>query len=93
MISESDILAAMRTVTVKEAKDSFERVAETAKREGVMLREGADDVLALIPAQEYERFRQWQVDSLIRVMDKVAAEAAANGLTEEKLAELLSQPD
>lgn len=83
----------MRTMTFKEAKDSFERLAETARREGVMLREGSSDVLAVISAEEYARFRQWQIDGLLEVMDKVAAEAAANGLTEEKLAELLKQPD
>jgi hypothetical protein len=83
----------MRTMTLEEAKDAFERLAEMAKREGVMLREGSSDVLAVISADEYARFRQWQVDGLLEVMDKVAAEAAANGLTEEKLAELLKQPD
>jgi hypothetical protein len=80
-------------MTFEEAKGAFERLAETAKREGVMLREGSADVLAVISAEEYVRFRQWQVDGLLKVMDKVAAEAAANGLTEEKLAELLKQPD
>jgi hypothetical protein len=83
----------MRTMTLDEAKGAFERLAETAKREGVMLREGSSNVLAVISAEEYARFRQWQVDGLLKVMDKVAAEAAANGLTEEKLAELLKQPD
>ena len=83
----------MRTMTLEEAKGAFERLAETAKREGVMLREGSADVLAVISADEYARFRQWQVDGLLEVMDKVAAEAAANELTEEKLAELLKQPD
>jgi hypothetical protein len=78
---------------LEEAKGAFVRLAETAKREGVMLREGSSDVLAVISADEYARFRQWQVDGLLEVMDKVAAEAAANGLTEEKLAELLNQPD
>ena len=83
----------MRTMTPEEAKGAFERLAETAKREGVMLREGSADVLAVISADEYARFRQWQVDGLLEVMDRVASEAAANGLTEEKLAELLKQPD
>jgi hypothetical protein len=83
----------MRTMTLEEAKGAFERLAETAKREGVMLRDGSADVLAVISADEYARFRQWQVDGLLEIMDRVAAEAAANGLTEEKLAGLLKQPD
>ena len=83
----------MRSMTVKEAKDAFDRMLETAKREGVVLRDGKSDVAAVVPSQEYERFRRWRVEGLMKAMDKLAAEAASNGLTEEKLAELLKQPD
>jgi hypothetical protein len=83
----------MRSMTVKEARDSFDRMLETAKREGVVLREGKADVAAVVSPEEYERFRQWRVEGLMKIMDRVAAEAAANGLTEDKLAELLKQPD
>lgn len=80
-------------MTVKEAKASFDRMLETAKREGVVLRDDGKDVATIVPSQEYALFRRWRTDGLLRAMDKVAAEAAANGLTEEKLAELLKQPD
>ena len=80
-------------MTVKEAKDSFDRMLETAKREGVVLREGGADTAVVLSPDEYARLRKSRSDALIKVMDKVAAEAAANGLTEEKLEELLKQPD
>jgi len=80
-------------MTVKEAKDSFDRMLETAKREGVVLREGKAEVAAIVSPEEYARFRQWRVDGLLKVMDEISAEAAANGLTEEKLAELLKQSE
>jgi hypothetical protein len=83
----------MRSMTVKEAKDSFDRMLETAKREGVVLRDDGEDVATVLSPQEYALFRQWRTDRLLKTMDKIAAEAAANGLTEEKLAELLKQPD
>ena len=83
----------MRSMTVKEARDSFDRMLETAKREGVVLREGKATVAAVVSSEEYERFRQWRVEGLMKVMDEIATQAAANGLTEEKLAELLKQPD
>ena len=55
-------------MTVKEARDSFDRMLETAKREGVV--------------------------GLEKAMRKLSAEAATNGLTEEKLAEILAdRPD
>jgi len=83
----------MRSMTVKEARDSFGRMLETAKREGVVLREGKVDAAVVVSPEEYARLRQSRVEALLKAMDKVAAEAAANGLPEEKLAELLKQPD
>lgn len=83
----------MRSMTVKEARDAFDSMLETAKREGVVLREDAADVAMVLSPDEYARFRKWRTAELLSVMDELAAEAAANGLTEEKLAELLRQPD
>ena len=83
----------MRSMTVKEARDSFDRMLEAAKREGVVLRDGKVDAAVVVSPEEYARLRQWRIEGLLKVMDKVAAEAAANDLTEEKLTELLKQPD
>ena len=80
-------------MTVKEAKDAFDRMLETAKREGVVLREGKVDTAVIVSAEEYTRLRQSRAENLLRAMDKVAVEAAASGLTEEKLTELLKRPD
>ena len=79
-------------MTVKEARDAFDRMLETAQREGVVLRDGKADVAAIVSPLEYERFRQWRVDGLLGAMDRVAEEAAANGLTDKRLEELLKQP-
>ncbi|MFO1086574.1 MAG: type II toxin-antitoxin system Phd/YefM family antitoxin [Reyranellaceae bacterium] len=83
----------MRTMTVKEARESFDRMLEAAKQEGVILRDKEIDVAMILSPDEYERFRRWRVEGLLKSMNDLAAEAAANGLTEEKLAELLEQPD
>lgn|GEM_PF-3103068 len=47
----------MRSMTVKEARDSFDRMLETAKREGVLLRDDKTDVAMVLPPDEYARFR------------------------------------
>ena len=47
----------------------------------------------ILSPEEYVRFRQWRSEGLLKGMNELAAEAAANGLTEEKLAELLKLPD
>lgn len=83
----------MRTMTVKEARESFDRMLETAKQEGVVLRDEEIDVAMILSPEEYKRFRRWRTDGLLKSMNDLAAEAAANGLTEERLAELLDKPD
>lgn len=83
----------MRTMTVKEARESFDRMLETAKQDGVVLRDEEVDVAMILSPEEYKRFRRWRIDGLLKSVNDLAAEAAANGLTEEKLAELLDKPD
>jgi hypothetical protein len=83
----------MRAMTVKEARDSFDWMLEMAKREGVVLRDQEGDVAMILSPEEYARFRSWRAAGLLKAMNDLAAEAAANGLTEEKLAELLKQPE
>ena len=51
------------------------------------------DVAMILSPEEYKRFRRWRIDGLLKSVNDLAAEAAANGLTEEKLAELLDKPD
>ncbi|MCX7362256.1 MAG: hypothetical protein NTV97_10380 [Alphaproteobacteria bacterium] len=49
----------MRSMTVKEARDAFDSMLETAKREGVVLRDGDKaDVAMVLPPEEYARFRK-----------------------------------
>ncbi|MBM3648775.1 MAG: prevent-host-death protein [Alphaproteobacteria bacterium] len=83
----------MRSMTVKEARDSFDRMLEAARREGVVLRDGRIDAAVVVFPEEYARLRQGRAERLPKAMDKIAAEATTSGLTEEELVELLKQPD
>jgi hypothetical protein len=56
----------MRSMTVKEARDAFDRDGK-----------GKAGVAAVVSSEEYERFRQWRVEGLMKAMDKIVAEAAA----------------
>ncbi len=47
----------MRSMTVKEAKASFDRMLETANREGVVLRDGDKDVAAVVSVSDAEMIR------------------------------------
>ncbi len=66
-------------MTVEEATASFDRMPEAAKREDVSLRDDGKDVATIVSSRDYALFRQWRADRLLRAMDELAAEAAANG--------------
>lgn len=81
----------MRAMTVKEAKAAFDRMLETAKREGVVLREGDRDVAAVVSAADAEMIRRAKALAVIKARNELASDAQARGLTENILAEILAE--
>ena len=59
---------------------------------GVIRRQDRDIAVVLSMA-DYERLRSGNIQAFLDLRDQVAAEAAANGLTEERLNELLADDD
>jgi hypothetical protein len=81
----------MRSMTVKEAEDSFSRMLETANRGGVVLREGDKDVAAVVSVSDAEMIRKAKALAAIKARNEFASDAQAKGLTEEILAEILAE--
>ena len=54
-----------------------------------MLRRQHRDIAVVLSTADYDRLRSANIAALLELRDEVAAEAAAAGLTEERLAELL----
>jgi prevent-host-death family protein len=79
----------MRHVSATEAKQGFAEMLDAAQREPVTIRRQKRDVAVLLSAAEYAKLTRLNIEELQRFCDMINERAAARGLTEEKLAELL----
>ena len=80
----------MQTYTANEAKTRFGEFLDRAQREPVRVTRHDRVVGVMVSAEDYEAMRVFYADRLRQTLRESAAGAAATGLTEEKLAELLA---
>ena len=83
----------MKTITATEAKNRFGAVIDDAQREPIVIQRQERDVAVVISMKEYERIRRSNIDAFLEARNALAAEAKRNGLTEEKLREILDAED
>jgi prevent-host-death family protein len=83
----------MRYVSATEAKQRLAALLDAAQREPVVIRRQKREVAVLLSTQEYDRLRALNAAEFQRFCDRVARDAAARGLTEEVLSEILSDED
>ncbi len=83
----------MKSVAATETKNSLGAILDEAQREPIVIRRQDRDVAVVLSMADYERLRSGNVRALLDLRKEIAAEASANGLTEERLAELLTGDD
>lgn len=81
----------MRTVSATEAKQKFAEIIDTAQREPVRIRRHDRDLAVVISAADYDRMVEERWKEFDRLSAIASAQAKANGLTEEKLQEILAE--
>jgi prevent-host-death family protein len=80
----------MRYVSASDAKQGFATLLDAAQREPVVIRRQKRDLAVLMSMAEYEKLTRLNVEEFERFCDAIGERAAARGLTEEKLTELLA---
>ncbi len=83
----------MRTVSATEAKQRFAAILDAAQHEPIMVRRQKREVAVVLSPRDYERLRSLNLRELEEYCQRIGAQAAERGLTEEKLAEILDDGD
>ena len=80
----------MLTMTANEAKTHFGQLLDKAQRQPVQVTRHDRVVGVMVSADDYEAMRRFSAERLRHTLLEPTEAAAAAGLTEEKLAELLA---
>jgi len=80
----------MQTISATEAKQKFAALLDAAQREPVRIQRHDRDIAVLVSAEDFNRMSGNKWAEFNRLADLAAAQAEANGLTPETLAEILA---
>ncbi len=80
----------MQSFTANEAKTRFGEFLDRAQREPVQVLRHDRVVGVMVSAEDYEAMRTFYADRLRNTLRTSAVDAAAAGMTEDKLNELLA---
>jgi PHD/YefM family antitoxin component YafN of YafNO toxin-antitoxin module len=78
----------MKTVSETDAKIQLDTILDEAQQAPVVIRREDQDIAVVVSMADYERLRAGHVRAFVELRDDIARDAAAAGLTEERLAKL-----
>ncbi|MDP3718710.1 MAG: type II toxin-antitoxin system Phd/YefM family antitoxin [Acidobacteriota bacterium] len=80
----------MKSVAATEAKNRLGAILDEAQRGPIVIRRQDRDIAVVMSMADYERLKSGNVRAFLELRNEVAAQAAAAGLTEDRLAKLLT---
>jgi prevent-host-death family protein len=80
----------LKTVGATEAKNRLGAILDEAQREPIVIRRQNREIAVVLSMADYERLRTGNIQAFLDLRREVAADASARGLTDERLAELLT---
>ena len=83
----------MKTVAATEAKNRLGAILDEAQPERVVIRSQDRDLAVVLSRADYERLRTGNIQAFLDLRRQIADEAAANGLTDQSMNELLADDD
>jgi PHD/YefM family antitoxin component YafN of YafNO toxin-antitoxin module len=81
----------MTIISSTEARQNFGAFLDLGSREIVVVKRQDREVGAFIPMSDLKKLRELKNKELRKAAKALSEEAAANGLTEDKLGEILSE--
>ena len=79
----------MKSIDEAEAQAHLGEILEEAQRQPIVITRRGREMAIVVSVAELDRIRTANVESFLQLRREVAGEAAARGLTEERLAKLL----
>ena len=83
----------MKTIAAPDAKNQLGAIFDEAQQEPIVIRRQDRDIAVVLSIADYERLRTGNIQAFLDLRQQVAEEAAASGLTEERLSDLLANDD
>jgi prevent-host-death family protein len=83
----------MKTISASEVRSRFDAILDEAQREPIIVRSEDRDVAVVISMADFDRLQSSNVQAFLDLRTEVANEAAKNGLTDQRLTELLNDTD
>ena len=80
----------MKSVPATEAKNRLGALLDEAQREPIVIRRKDRDIAVVMSMADYERLTSGNIRAFLELRNEVAGQAAAAGLTEDRLASLLT---